>query len=82
MNSLKSYGTELSIFDFWASPAEVLHEYDLTTSRELNQDKFDAIVLAVAHKEFLDLPLRKMLTDKGVIYDVKGILKDKADACL
>ena len=82
INNLKSYGTYITVYDPWASPAEVIHEYDLTTTRELKPDKYDAIVLAVAHKEFLELPLRKMLKEKGVIYDVKGILKDKADACL
>ncbi|MFC2148951.1 nucleotide sugar dehydrogenase [Bacteroidota bacterium] len=82
INNLKSYGAEITIFDPWASPAEVLHEYDLTTTQKLITDKYDAIVLAVAHKEFLDLPLRKLLSEKGVIYDVKGILKDQADARL
>ncbi|MFZ3274748.1 MAG: UDP-glucose/GDP-mannose dehydrogenase family protein, partial [Lutibacter sp.] len=38
---------------------------------------FDAIVLAVAHKEFLSMDLHKYLNKNGIIYDVKGVLKGK-----
>ena len=82
INNLKSYGSEITIYDPWASPKEVIDEYGLTTTQELKPDKYDSIVLTVAHKEFLELPLRNMLSENGVIYDVKGILKGKADARL
>jgi len=82
INNLRSYGTVLTVYDPWASPEEVAQEYDLITTQEIKPDKYDSIVLAVAHKEFLELPLRNMLNENGVIYDVKGILKDKADARL
>lgn len=82
INNLKSYGAKITIYDPWASPEEVINEYNLITTQELKPEKYDAIVLAVAHKEFLELPLRNMLTENGVIYDVKGILKDKADGRL
>ena len=75
INNLGSYGTELTIYDPWASPEEVLHEYGLITTRELPNENYNAIVLAVAHKEFLSLDLRGILNPNGILYDVKGVLK-------
>lgn len=75
INQLKSYGTNVSLFDPWANPEEVKHEYDLETTQQLPEGKFDAIVLTVAHKEFLDLNLEDLLKPNGIIYDVKGIMK-------
>jgi UDP-N-acetyl-D-galactosamine dehydrogenase len=74
INNLKSYGAETTVYDPWASPAEVMHEYKLQTTKILPAEKFNAIVLAVSHKEFLSIDLRAMLADEGILYDVKGIL--------
>ncbi len=82
INNLKSYGTDVTVFDPWASPTEVKYEYGLDTTKTEPKDIFDAIVLTVAHKEFLKMNLRKMLSRKGVLYDVKGVLKEKADGSL
>lgn len=82
INQLKSFGTEITIFDPWANPEEVMHEYNLeTTTRypELveGQTKFDAIILTVAHKEFLSINLAALLNPNGILYDVKGVLTEK-----
>ncbi len=82
IHNLKSYGTDTTIYDPWASAKEVEHEYGLQVTNSLPQEKFDAIVLTVAHTEFLDLDLKRMLTADGVIYDVKGMLKNNVDARL
>ena len=82
INNLKSYGTEVTVFDPWASPEEVLHEYGLITTRVLPKENYNAIVLAVAHKEFLSLDLRTLLAKNGVLYDVKSILKCKVEGRL
>ncbi|MFS4481926.1 nucleotide sugar dehydrogenase [Hyunsoonleella sp. 2307UL5-6] len=74
INELKSYGTDPIIYDPWANPKEVMHEYDLDTVQKLPEGKFDAIVLTVAHKEYLELNLSTLLKDNGLIYDVKGII--------
>lgn len=71
---LKEYGTEVTVFDPLADPEEVHHEYGLNTVKSLPQDKFGAIVLAVAHRQFLELDLDKLKSDKAVVYDVKGVL--------
>jgi UDP-N-acetyl-D-galactosamine dehydrogenase len=79
---LKEFGTEVTIYDPWANPAEVKHEYHLETTQDLPQGPFDAIVLTVAHKEFLDLDLNRFKNGNTPVYDVKGILGTKADAKL
>src|SRR5690606_6712187 len=72
---LKEYGIDITIYDPWASPEEVQHEYGLNTVTELPNTTFDTIVLGVAHKTFLDLEFSTLLNTKGLIYDVKGVLK-------
>ncbi|GAA4274180.1 nucleotide sugar dehydrogenase [Aquimarina gracilis] len=73
---LKGFGTQVTIFDPWANPEDVKHEYNLETTNDLPSQKFDAIVLTVAHKEFLNINLGDILEPNGVLYDVKGILKE------
>ena len=79
VRNLKDYGTDITIFDPLADPGEVKHEYNLITVKELPREKFDAVVLAVAHKEFLSLDLDKFKNGSTVIYDVKGVLGEKCD---
>ncbi|WP_445738568.1 nucleotide sugar dehydrogenase [Mariniflexile sp.] len=75
ISQLKSYGTEMTIYDPWANPEEVKHEYNLETLNRLPKGTFDAIVLTVAHKEFLKINLAALLNPNGILYDVKGVLK-------
>ncbi len=75
VNELKGYGTKVTVYDPWANPVEVQHEYNLKTLQELPNDTYDVIVLIVSHKEFLNLDIQKLLNPNGVVYDVKGVLK-------
>lgn len=77
VNSLADYGTSITIYDPWASPEEVKHEYNLTTMNSLPNEKFDAVILAVAHKEFKNMEIQNLLSNNGVIFDVKGVLEKK-----
>ena len=79
IKNLKEYGVNITIYDPLANPSEVKHEYGLETTRDLPKQKFDSIVLAVAHKEFLDLEFNELKSQKSVVYDVKGVLGDKCD---
>ena len=72
---LKGFGTEITIYDPWANPKEVQHEYNLETKTKLPEASFDAVVLTVAHKEYLNIDLKSLLMPNGVLYDVKGILE-------
>lgn len=76
---LKEYGTDVTVFDPLADPEEVLHEYGLSTVKSLPEEKFDSIVLAVAHRQFLEMDLEQIKAEKSVIYDVKGVLGDRSD---
>ena len=75
IENLKEFGSDLAVFDPWADSDEVKQEYGISTLRNMPQEKFDGIVLAVAHKEFLAIDFTKYLNPKGVIYDVKGVLE-------
>lgn len=77
--ALKDYGIKVTTFDPWANPAEVKHEYGIDSLRELPNAKFDAVILGVAHKVFLDIDLSSLKKDNAIVYDVKGIVADKAD---
>ncbi len=79
IKNLEEYGVNLTIYDPLANPDEVEHEYGLTTTREIPKEKFDGIVLTVAHKEFLDLDLEQLKAEGAVVYDVKGVLGDKCN---
>ncbi|WP_010178394.1 nucleotide sugar dehydrogenase [Aquimarina agarilytica] len=82
INNLNDFGTNVTIYDPWANTEEVKHEYGLETTNTLPVQKFDAVVLTVAHKEYLELDLKSLLIPNGVLYDVKGILKEKVDGRL
>ncbi len=79
IKNLREYGTNITIYDPLADTDEVQHEYGLTTTKELPKEKFEAVVLTVAHKEFLDLDLDQFKNGQTVIYDVKGVLGDRCD---
>ena len=80
--ALTDYGIKVTIYDPWANPAEVEHEYGLTTVNGLPVQKFDAVVLGVAHKEFQILDYKKLQNDNAVLYDVKGVLPNITDGKL
>jgi len=82
ISSLKDYGINLVIYDPWANPSEVFHEYKIETISELPEKTFDAIVLGVAHDDFLNLDISRLRNENSVLYDVKGILKDDVDGKL
>lgn len=74
-STLSEYTNNITIYDPWANPAEVKHEYGIDIVNTLNSsEKYDAVILGVAHKEFLSLDIKSLLADNAVVYDVKGIL--------
>lgn len=82
VNALIDYGIQVTIYDPWANPEEVKHEYGLTTTNTLPQATFDAVVLGVAHQEFLQLDLAGLRNSKSIVYDVKGVLPYAVDGKL
>ena len=74
ITALKGYGVKMTIFDPWANKEEVKKEYQLESTQEKPSGSFDAVVLTVAHKEFLNLDFESITNKKHIIYDVKNIL--------
>lgn len=76
IHGLEDYALHVTTFDPWAKPEEVKHEYGLNVVNEIPDGKFDAIILTVAHKEFMNMDLSHYLKEEGIIYDVKGVLEE------
>jgi UDP-N-acetyl-D-galactosamine dehydrogenase len=75
INELQSYEINVTVYDPWANPAEVEHEYGIKTlDKEPAGKEYDAVVLAVAHNEFVQADWKKWLKKGGIIYDIKGCL--------
>lgn len=73
--TLSEYSRNITVCDPWANEESVRREYGITVVREMpSQQQFDAIILAVAHNEFLSIDLKRIIKPNGIIYDVKGIL--------
>ncbi|MBS1976040.1 MAG: nucleotide sugar dehydrogenase [Bacteroidetes bacterium] len=73
INELSSFGAVVDVYDPHADPAEVKHEYGIDLAQQLRHP-YDAIVLAVSHNEFNNLPWDKLKTLKTILFDVKGFL--------
>ena len=83
VNSLKDYGTNVIIYDPIANKEEVLKEYNLKSYSEIPKKKFDSIVLAVSHDNFLKIDLERLSKSNSVIYDIKNFFEpDKIDKSL
>jgi UDP-N-acetyl-D-galactosamine dehydrogenase len=77
VNTLREYDTRCEVYDPWADPDEVYNEYQLNTINDFKalKGKYDAIIIAVAHQEFLNLNYQQLKKDKySVLYDLKGVL--------
>ena len=74
-STLSEYTSNITVFDPWANVDKVQKEYGIEAVETLPKDKkYDAIILAVSHKQFVDIDWSEKLTENGVIYDVKGFL--------
>ena len=79
---LKSYNVNVDVYDPWADSNEVKEEFGFDLIDNPNKT-YHAVILTVAHKEFLSEELRTQLVEGGILYDVKGILDiDTVDARL
>lgn len=82
VRALEEYGINLTIFDPWANPEEVMSEYQLKATQNQPNDIYDGVILGVAHREFLKLNLIEFQKKQSVLYDVKGVLKGPVDGKL
>ena len=70
---LRDFGMEVDVYDPWANKAEVKKEHGIDLVAELGTN-YDAIVLTVAHQEFLNLPYASLKAENGIIFDIKSVL--------
>lgn len=74
-STLSEYSTNIIVYDPWANPVVVKNEYGIDIVDELPAgEQYDAVIFGVAHKEFLKLDVKALISENGVVYDVKGIL--------
>lgn len=74
-HTLSEYTNNITIYDPWVNVDAIKKEYNITATNHLPDNKYDAVILAVAHKEFSKLNVRDFLENSnGVVYDVKGVL--------
>ena len=73
-HTLSEYTSHITVYDPWADAGRVKHEYGIDVVNQLPADQYDAVILGVAHQEFLNLDVRSLTTPQGVVYDVKGVL--------
>lgn len=84
IKQLKNYHIQVDVHDPWADPDAVYHEYGIRTITEMPEDsEYDAVILAVAHKQFNYEMIKKVCHETCVLFDVKSILeKSLVDARL
>ena len=73
-HTLSQYSSDITVYDPWANPESVQRAYGIQIQNHLPQQQFDAVILCVAHSQFLQLDVRSLVRGNGVVYDVKGVL--------
>ncbi len=82
IRELQDYKLDVDVYDPWASPEEVKHEYNLDLHTKIDKDnvKYDAVLALVAHNEFKQINLKDYTKENAFIYDVKAIFpKENSD---
>ncbi|MDD3118299.1 MAG: nucleotide sugar dehydrogenase [Victivallales bacterium] len=77
VRGVEEFGCNVDIYDPWAEPDEIAHEYDLSSikdARKLADNQYDAVILAVAHRDFADFDFRSLMKANAVVFDIKGML--------
>ncbi len=86
IKEFQNYGAKVDVYDPWIDAEEAKHEYGITPISTLENGKYDAVILAVSHKQFKDMgvdKIRALGKPGSVLYDVKSLLpKDKVDGRL
>lgn len=85
-NTLAEYTNDIIVYDKYADYAQLLAQYNVSITKDwksVENERFDAVILAVAHNEFIGIDVRQLLKQGGIVYDVKGVLpKEIIDARL
>jgi len=86
VRELQNYSAHVDIYDPWVDPAEADHEYGVTTLRDVPSKQYDAVIIAVAHQQFVEMGvegIRCLQKPQSVLFDIKDVLpRGTADATL
>ena len=86
IEEFETYKAIVSVYDPWVDKAEAKHEYGIEPIDQPEPASYDAVVVAVAHREFIDLGaagIREFCKNQSVLYDIKGVLpRDVVDGRL
>jgi len=77
VHELGEYNVDVDVYDPWVDPDEAVHEYGITPVAKPEPGKYDAIILAVSHEQFVKMgaaEIRKLGKAKHVLYDLKYVL--------
>lgn len=74
MKELKEYGLHVDVYDPWADAQEVKEEYGVSMLSQVPDNKYEGLIVAVAHKEFLKYNIKSLTTDTAVVFDIKACL--------
>ncbi|MGJ8684759.1 MAG: nucleotide sugar dehydrogenase [Nonlabens sp.] len=82
VSNLEEFGIQVDVYDPIASPTEVNKEYGIQLVDEPKENYYSAVIIAVAHEQFLRIDLEQLCVKNSVIYDVKGKYKGRVDKTL
>ena len=74
IRELQSFGCNVDVYDPWADKTEVKEEYDIELLQKIDKKDYDAVVVAVAHKEFKEMDINRLRNGSGILYDIKAII--------
>ena len=77
IDEFREYGLEVEVYDPWVDPEEASLEYGIEIITFPSEHRYDGVVLAVGHQDFVDMPITKIrsfMKDHAVLFDVKNIL--------
>jgi UDP-N-acetyl-D-galactosamine dehydrogenase len=77
VKELSEFGCKVDVTDCWADNEEAEHEYGITLNQNPEKAQYDAVLLAVPHREYVarsSHDLREYMKDNGVLFDLKGVL--------
>lgn len=74
VSTIQEYTDNITVYDPWANAEHVKKEYGITITNQKPSEKFDAVILAVAHEAFTQIDVKSLAKDNSIIFDVKGVL--------
>jgi UDP-N-acetyl-D-galactosamine dehydrogenase len=81
IRELMAYSIAISVYDPWANNEDIKSEFGLELVTKIEPSAYDVVVLAVGHNEFKNINPRELLTNKGLVYDVKGFFAEEMVDC-